>query len=72
MSADLPSRQKEILNGFNSKSQVKLQVFNQTMEVFNHLKEILNEMSNDLNDLLDNNDRRIRLEYRDKIGRAHV
>lgn len=66
MSADLPSRQKEILEAFNSKSQVKLQVFNQTMEVFNQLKEILNEMSNDLNDLLDNNDRRIRLEYRDR------
>jgi len=66
MSADLPSRQKEILAGFNNKSQTKLRVFNNTMEVFNLLKEILNEMSNDLNDLLDNNERRIRLEYRDR------
>ncbi len=66
MSADLPSRQKEILSGFNNKSQTKLIVFNNTMEVFNQLKEILNEMSNDLNDLLDSNERRIRLEYRDR------
>ncbi len=66
MSVDLPSRQKEILAGFNNKSQTKLNVFNNTMEIFNQLKEILNEMSNDLNDLLDSNERRIRLEYRDR------
>jgi len=56
----------EILSGLNSKSQIKLRVFNQAMEVFSQLKEILSEMSNDLNDLLDNNDRRVRLEYRDR------
>jgi hypothetical protein len=66
MSTDLPSRQREILAGFNNKSQIKLQVFNHSMELFNQIKEILNEMSNDLNDLLDSNDRRIRLEYRDR------
>ena len=37
------------------------------MEVFSQLKDVLNEMSNDLNDLLENvNDRRVRLEYRDR------
>jgi hypothetical protein len=66
MAADLPSRQREILSGLNTKSQIKLRVFNQTMEVFTQIKEILSEMSNDLNDLLDNNDRRVRLEYRDR------
>lgn len=66
MAADLPSRQQEILSGLNNKSQIKLSVFNQTAEVFAQLKEILSEMSNDLNDLLDNNDRRVRLEYRDR------
>ena len=66
MAADLPSRQNEILSGLNNKSQIKLLVFNQTAEVFAQLKEILSEMSNDLNDLLDNNDRRVRLEYRDR------
>ena len=62
----LSSGQKEILAAFNTKSQIKLLVSNQSMEVFNELKEILNEMSNDLNDLLDTNDRRIRMEYRDR------
>ncbi|MDD2583789.1 MAG: hypothetical protein WCR61_07370 [Bacteroidales bacterium] len=66
MAADLSSRQNEIITGLNTKSHIKLQVFNQAIEVFNELKEILNEMSNDLNELLDNNDRRIRLEYRDR------
>lgn len=66
MAADLPSRQQEILDGLNKKSHLKLKVFNQTAEVFSQLKDILNEMSNDLNDLLDNNDRRVRLEYRDR------
>ncbi len=64
MAADLPSRQQEILDGLNKKSHLKLKVFNQTAEVFSQLKDILNEMSNDLNDLLDNSDRRVRLEYR--------
>ena len=66
MAPDVPSRQREILEGFNEKSQIKLKVFNQTMEVFDHLKEILNEMSNDLNDLIDSNDRKLKLEYRDR------
>ena len=67
MASDLPSRQQEILDGLNQKSRTKVQVFNQTMEVFNQLKDVLSEMSNDLNDLLDNNnDRRVRLEYRDR------
>jgi hypothetical protein len=67
MASDLPSRQQDILDGLNHKSRTKVQVFNQTMEVFNQLKDVLSEMSNDLNDLLDNNnDRRVRLEYRDR------
>ena len=68
MASDLPSRQRDILEGLNQKSRTKVHVFNQTMEVFNQLKDVLNEMSNDLNDLLENfngNDRRVRLEYRD-------
>ena len=69
MASDLPSRQRDILEGLNQKSRTKVHVFNQTMEVFNQLKDVLNEMSNDLNDLLENfngNDRRVRLEYRDR------
>ena len=66
MTSELPSRQSEIISALNQKAQVKLRVFNQTVEVFGQLKEILNEMSNDLNDLIDSDDRRVRLEYRDR------
>lgn len=69
MTSDLPSPQRNILEGLNQKSRTKVEVFNQTMEVFNQLKDVLNEMSNDLNDLLESvngNDRRVRLEYRDR------
>jgi len=66
MASELPSRQSEILSVLNQKAQVKLEVFNQTIEIFSQIKEVLNEMSNDLNDLLDSDDRRVRLEYRDR------
>ena len=56
-----------ILEGLNQKSRLKAQVFNQCLDVFNQLKEVLSEISNDLTDLLENaNDRRVRLEYRDR------
>jgi len=60
------SRQK-IVKELNEKSQIKLRVFNQTLEVFHVLKETLHEMSNDINEEWgDNDDRRLRLEYRDR------
>ncbi len=56
-----------ILEGLNQKSRLKAQVFSQSLDVFNQLKEVLSEISNDLTDLLENtNDRRVRLEYRDR------
>ena len=70
MSADPnPNQQPRtaILEGLNRKSRLKSQVFNQCLDVFNQLKEVLSEISNDLTDLLENsNDRRVRLEYRDR------
>ena len=66
MESELPSRQSEILSVLNQKAQVKLGIFNQTIEIFGQIKEVLNEMSNDLNDLLDSDDRKVRLEYRDR------
>ena len=66
MASELPSRQSEILSVLNRKAHIKLGVFNQTVEIFGQIKEILNEMSNDLNDLLESDDRRVRLEYRDR------
>lgn len=67
MDIEPSSPREQILSGLNVKSQIKSHVFDQCLEVFNLLKEVLGEMSNDLNDLLDNvNDRRVRLEYRDR------
>lgn len=74
MASDLPSRQQEILDGLNNKSQIKQRVYTQTLDMFGTLKEILNEMSNDMNDLLESTndrrevskDKRVRLEYRDR------
>jgi len=58
---------KKIVEELNEKSQIKLKIFNQTMEVFHELKETLHEMSNDINEEWgDNDDRRLRIEYRDR------
>ena len=59
--------QQKIVKELNEKSQVKLRIFNQTLEVFHELKETLHEMSNDINEEWgDNDDRRLRIEYRDR------
>ena len=64
----LPKQQKLILEGLQSKAQIKTTVYDQSLEVFNELKEVLSEISNDLNDILSESEtnRRIRLEYRDR------
>ena len=64
----LPKQQKLILEGLQSKAQIKTCVYDQSLEVFNELKEVLSEISNDLNDILSESEtnRRIRLEYRDR------
>ena len=64
----LPKQQKLILEGLQSKAQIKTKVYDQSLEVFNELKEVLSEISNDLNDILSESEtsRRIRLEYRDR------
>ncbi|MCI1778648.1 MAG: hypothetical protein LKI53_01675 [Bacteroidales bacterium] len=67
MATDPLPLQEEIISLLKGKSCVKAQIFNQTSEIFSHIKEILSGLSNDLNDMLeDENNRRIRLEYRDR------
>lgn len=67
MDLDPGPNRAAILEGLNKKSHLKSKVFNQCLDVFNQLKEVLGETSNDLNDLLEHaNDRRVRLEYRDR------
>ncbi|MDR1055001.1 MAG: hypothetical protein LBL90_04080 [Prevotellaceae bacterium] len=56
----------EILKMLHEKSNVKQKVHDNTFDVFTLLKEILHELTNDINDLLTVDDRRVRLEYRDR------
>ena len=69
MSSD-PLPQQLILAGLTEKANIKAKVFEQSLDVFNHLKEVLGEISNDYNDLLEQDsaidNRKIRLEYRDR------
>ncbi|MEG0518219.1 MAG: hypothetical protein RR555_05055 [Bacteroidales bacterium] len=61
-----PLPQQKIIAGLSEKAHLKTIVFDQSLDVFNQLKEILGELSNDLNEMLDTNNRRVRLEYRDR------
>jgi hypothetical protein len=64
---DHPSLRDNIVEGLNVKSHIKTQVFDVCLDVFNQIKDVLGELSNDLNDMLeDDNNRRVRLEYRDR------
>lgn len=62
-----PTPFEQIVAGLREKSQLKADVFDQSLEVFNLLKDVLSETSNDLNDMLEEHcNRRVRLEYRDR------
>ncbi len=66
-STPLPAGREAILQGLNTRSQIKSRVFDECFEVFNEFKEVLGELSSDMNELLDNvKDRRVRFEYRDR------
>lgn len=58
--------QEEILSMLHEKSHVKQKVHDNTFEAFTMLKEVLHELTNDINDRLVVEDRRVRLEYRDR------
>ncbi len=60
------STRTQILGTLHGKSTIKQKVYDNTFDVFTDVKEILHEISNELNDELENDDRRIRLEYRDR------
>ncbi len=59
-------RRPEIIQTLKSKSALKQQIFDQTGEIFSELKEILQEYAVEVNEELEGEDRRIRLEYRDR------
>lgn len=58
--------QKLIVDTLVEKSGMKQKVFENTFETFNMIKTVLHEMSNDLNIELRNNEKRVKLEYRDR------
>ena len=62
----LDAKGREIVSTLAQKSAVKMSVYDNTFETFNLLKEILHELVNDLNPHLQELDRRVRLEYRDR------
>jgi len=62
----LDAKGRSIVETLVQKSTVKMAVYDHTFETFNLLKEILHELVNDLNPYLREQDRRVRLEYRDR------
>lgn len=55
-----------IVNTLIEKSGMKQQVYENTIETFSIIKIVLHELSNELNGNIKNNDKRIRLEYKDR------
>lgn len=60
------SPQNLIVDTLIEKSGMKQQVYENTLEAFNLIKVVLHELSLELNGNIKNNDRRIRLDYRDR------
>ena len=57
---------EKILRTIEQKSHLQTQVFDNTYNVLTQLKDVLQEMSAELNDELEDLDRRVRIEYRDR------
>lgn len=66
----MEKKQKEpqelIIDTLVEKSVMKHKVYDNTFETFNMIKDVLHEMSNDLNGNLKTNEKRVKLEYRDR------
>ena len=60
------SPQNLIVDTLIEKSGMKQQVYENTLEAFNLIKGVLHEISLELNGNIKNNDRRMRLDYRDR------
>lgn len=62
-----PSKPKEIIvSTLLEKSGMKQEVYDKTFETFCHIKTVLHELSTELNSDLKSNEKRIRLEFRDR------
>lgn len=65
-STQIGSAREQIFSMLRGKSTTKQQVYDNTFTVLTSIKEILAELSSDFNEELENDDRRVRLEYRDR------
>ncbi len=59
-------RRHDLIDTLRSKALLKQQIYDSTFEIFQQLKEILEEYAVEVNQTLENDDKRIRLEYRDR------
>ncbi|MEG1554709.1 MAG: hypothetical protein RR363_06775, partial [Rikenellaceae bacterium] len=57
---------KEILGMLETKSLTKAQVYSIIHDEFQEMKNTLHEMSGEINESLDDDERTIKIEYRDK------
>ena len=57
---------EKILRTIEEKSNLQTQVFDNTFNVLTQLKDVLQEMSAEMNDELEDLDKRVRIEYRDR------
>lgn len=60
------SKRDELVGTLNVKASLKQQVYDNTYNTFLKLKEILQEYAVEANELLEGQDKRIKLEYRDR------
>lgn len=62
----LDAKSQQIVDTLREKATMRVAVYDNTFETFNLVKEILHELVNDINPHLQQTDRRVRLEYRDR------
>lgn len=61
----IADKRLQIISTLDSKSMIKVDVYNRTLEMFGMLKEILHEMSVDINESITST-RLVKVEYRDR------
>lgn len=60
------STHSQILQNLDGKSTIKQQVYDNTFDIFYRVKEILNNLVDSINNGIQSQDKRIRLEYKDR------
>ena len=64
---DIPgSIRNGLIDKLSEKASLNQKVFDNTFSVFGHLKEVLHEMASEIDDILDEEDKEVKIEYRDR------